>query len=341
MSNIKISCAFCEHKNTIKNSSLLDLKTNLSCAACDKYLLTFYDKPLENLSAQAFTHKLDQQMLEALKKIPGIESALKTLLRHSLELSMRLHHQGNFIQVSLKQLKSLYKYLEQAALILDIKDLPELYVMQDARANAYTFGVQKCSIAISSACLDLMSPQEIMGILAHELGHIKANHVLYKTATRVLSSAADAIAQKTLGIGSALLMPIKLALLRWDRASELSSDRAALLVVKNPQIVLSTLMKLAGGSHNFARELDIKAFIAQAERYEQTQEEGPFGTYLALMDSMFTTHPFPIWRARELINWVSSGEYFVILQGNYAKNNSSKNSDTLSLDGFLSWLKDK
>src|SRR5205823_5750187 len=100
------------------------------------------------------------------------------------------------------------------------------------------------------------------------------------------STLADSIAQKTLGLGGIVLMPIKIALLRWDRASELSSDRAALLVVKNPTILLTTLMKLAGGSESLNRELNIQAFIDQAENYEKTQDEGPLGSYIAIMNSM-------------------------------------------------------
>jgi Zn-dependent protease with chaperone function len=241
------------------------------------------------------------------------------MLRHSLELSMRLHHQGNFVQASKKQVKSLYLKLEEAAHILDIKSLPELYVVQDSRVNAYTFGVEKCSIAISSGCLELLSDDEVKSVLAHELGHIKAEHVLYKTASRILASLADSLAQKTLGLGGLVLYPLQIALLRWDRASELSSDRASLLVVKNPLTVLNSMMKLAGGTLHLKAELNIASFIAQAEAFEKTQEEGPLGKYIAVMNSMFNTHPFPIWRAKEIIEWVESGDYFAILQGHYPK----------------------
>lgn len=292
------------------------MSSSLSCTHCGDALLQHFDEPLTGLVPDAFVHPLDHQMLSALRRIPGIDSVLKTLLKHSFELSMRLHHQGNFVQVSKKQFKSLNKLAEHAASHLDLNFMPELFVVPEARANAYTFGVEKCAVAISSGCLELMSDQEILAVLAHEFGHIKAHHVLYKTATRILSSMAESIAQKTLGIGGLMLYPLHIALLRWDRASELSSDRAALLVVKNPQVMLNTLMKLAGGTAR-TKELNINAFIEQAESYEKTQEEGPLGKYIAVMNSMFSTHPFPIWRAREIIDWVKSGEFVEILQGDF------------------------
>lgn len=317
--SLSLTCKHCDKKNTLKGHQLLDLKTAPTCAGCGNDLLDHFTKPLEELSADAFIHDLDRQMLDALKKIPGIDTVLRTLLRHSLELSMRLHHQGNFIKASDQQLKSLYAKLKHAAAVLDMPVLPELYVVQDARVNAYTFGVEKCSIAISSGLLDLMSEEEITSVLAHELGHIKANHVLYKTASRLILTLADSIAQKTFGLGGLMLYPIQLALLRWDRASELSSDRASLLVVKNPMVVLRALMKMAGGATTIAKELNIDAFIEQALAYEKTQDEGPLGKYIAVMNSMFTTHPFPIWRAREIIDWVVSGAYFHILEGDYLR----------------------
>ncbi len=315
--SINLNCQQCHCETVFKKEKLLNLKKSLQCKYCKADLLPYFSVPLSSLSADAFIHDLDRQMLDALRKLPGVDSVLRTALRHSMELSMRLHHQGNFIKVSENQLKSLHEKLVYAAHMLDMPVVPELYVVQDARANAYTFGVEKCSIAFSSGLLDLLTDDEIISVLAHELGHIKANHVLYKTASRLLLTLADGIAQKTFGLGGLMLYPLQLALLRWDRAAELSSDRASLLVVKNPMIVLTSLMKLAGGTAAMAKELNINAFIEQAESYEKTQDEGPLGKYIAVMNSMFNTHPFPIWRAKEIIDWVYSGDYFKILQGSY------------------------
>ncbi len=186
MKNLAIICPNCGAKNALKKKDALNLKSSPKCKDCETGLLAHFDSPFMDLSPSGFIHDLDRQMLDALKKIPGIESVLRGVLRHSLELSMRLHHQGNYVQASKHQLSGLYDKLLEAAAILDIKTLPELYVVQDARVNAYTFGVEKCSIAISSGCFELLSDEEILSVLAHELGHIKANHVLYKTASRIL-----------------------------------------------------------------------------------------------------------------------------------------------------------
>lgn len=336
--NMQVICPECSTKNSIKNTPFVNLASSPRCKNCDEPLFAYFDKPLRDISPDAFIHDLDRQMLEALRKIPGVDNILRSLLRHSLELAMRLHHQGNFVKASPEQLPSLYRKLQFAADMLDITTLPELYVVQDARVNAYTFGVEKCSIAISSSLLDLMTDEEVTCVLAHELGHIKAHHVLYKTASKLLLNLADSIAQKTFGIGGLMLYPVQIALLRWDRASELSSDRAALLVVKNPMVVLSTMMKLAGGSIRVNKELTIKAFIEQASAYERTQEEGPLGKYIAVMNGMFNSHPFPIWRAKEIIDWVNSGDYFKILQGDFFTKKKLRNESEFARKPYTETL---
>ena len=68
---------------------------------------------------------------------------------------------------------------------------------------------------------------------------------------------------------------------RWLRAAELTCDRAALLVAQDPRIVISTLMKLSGGSPSFAAELNIDAFLEQVslkipDEFESTRMSSEF-----------------------------------------------------------------
>ena len=135
-----------------------------------------------------------------------------------------------------KQLPDIWKSFVYAGSVLGIQEaaLPELYVYQDPVPNAYTFGVENNFVAISTGCLNLLNEEEILFVLGHELGHVHADHVLYKSAARVFGSVASTVIQATMGLGSLVVYPIQIMLLRWDRASELSCDRAALLVVKKP-----------------------------------------------------------------------------------------------------------
>lgn len=99
-------------------------------------------------------------------------------------------------------------------------------------------------------------------MIAHECGHLKCEHAVWLNCANLLMlSASDALPG---GVGILL----EFGLLRWHRAAELSADRAALVVSRDHRVVVSTLMKLAGGSAKMAGELNAEAFLAQARAYD-------------------------------------------------------------------------
>lgn len=314
---VEFICGECGATNRLARDKVLNLKVSPLCGRCEKPLLRRFERPFDDLDPDSYIHPLDKETLDALKRIPGVSTLLRSLIRHSFELATRLHHHANFVRVGPTQYASLWQKFEYAGRALGIKQLPELYVYQDPVPNAYTFGVDKYFIAVSTGCLELLDDEEITVVLAHELGHVHADHVLYKSAARVFGSVASTIIQATMGLGTLVVYPIQLALLRWDRASELSSDRAALLVVKNPHVVMRTLMKIAGGTRRYANELGIESFIEQADSFGKMQDEGPLGRYITIFQSLFRSHPFPIWRTKEIIDWVTTGNYLEILDGEY------------------------
>ena len=314
---VEFTCGECGATNRLPREKVRSLKTSPLCGKCEKPLLRAFDRAFDDLDPDSYIHPLDKETLEALKRIPGVSTLLRSMIRHSFELALRLNHQGNFVRVSKTQLPSVWARFEHAARCLGVKELPELYIYQDPVPNAYTFGVDRYFIAVSTGCLELLDEDELEVVLAHELGHVHADHVLYKSAARVFTQFAGTIVQATLGIGSLVVYPIQLALLRWDRASELSSDRAALLVMKNPNLVMRTLMKISGGTRRYASELSIDAFVEQADSFGKMQDEGPLGRYITVFQTLFRTHPFPIWRTKEVLDWVMTGNYLEILDGDY------------------------
>jgi Zn-dependent protease with chaperone function len=327
---VEFECGACEAVNHLPFQKILDLKNAPLCGGCNESLFRHLDKNYDHLAPETYIHPLDEESLAALKRIPGVTTMLRSLIRHSFELATRLHHQANFVRVGPKQLPEIWSSFVYAGEVLGIAEetLPELYVYQDPVPNAYTFGVENNFVAISTGCLNLLDKDEILFVLGHELGHVHADHVLFKSAARVFGSVASTVIQATMGLGSLVVYPIQIALLRWDRASELSCDRAALLVVKNPSIALRTLMKLSGGTDKLSKELDIDAFIEQADEFGDMQDEGPLGRYLTVLQTLFRSHPYPIWRAKELLEWVGSGNFLEVLDGDYVKSVDKNTSCT-------------
>ncbi len=67
------------------------------------------------------------------------------------------------------------------------------------------------------------------------------------------------------------------------RKAELSADRAALLVMEDPRLVMTTMMKIAGGSEKFLNECSLEEFIKQSENYRNLDDDGLNQIYKVLM----------------------------------------------------------
>ena len=112
--------------------------------------------------------------------------------------------------------------------------------------------------------------------------------------------------------GTVLAQSLQDRMLQWVRCAEFSCDRAALLALQDPKVVMSVLMKLAGGSPTLAPQLNLDAFIEQAKAYDSIGTDS-LGEMLQTAQTAQLTHPVPVIRAREIARWASSAEYQAIL----------------------------
>jgi hypothetical protein len=110
-------------------------------------------------------------------------------------------------------------------------------------------------------------------------------------------------------------MAARLALGEWARATELSCDRAAALVMRDPMPVCRTLMRITAGAA--AERLDLDAYLRQAAEYE----EGGKGLdrLQRLWMDLGVTHAMPVRRVREVMDWVRTGEFERIVGGEYPR----------------------
>jgi hypothetical protein len=110
------------------------------------------------------------------------------------------------------------------------------------------------------------------------------------------------------------MLGVYYALLEWSRAAELTADRASALGTGDPLLTCRTLMRMAGGP---VKGLNLDAFITQATEYEG--EGDPFARYSRFWEEIGASHPFPVRRVRELVSWVSSGEFDRQRSGGYLR----------------------
>lgn len=265
-------------------------------------------KTFPNLKADSFQHPWDRQAITALQKIPGFEFLVTKLMELGFEQFFRITNLASNIQVKGKMLPRLRETLRYATRILDMQE-PELYITTNPFPNAYTYGQTKPFIVLTSGLIEAMDEEEIFFVLAHELGHIKCGHVLYKTMARNFKIVLDMAAAATFGVSALLSTGLQLALFDWERKSELSCDRAGLLCVQNQHVANRSFMKMAAASPKLYAEMDEAEFLKQSRAYEDATDQNFINkTYTALITSTMT-HPFMIQRTKQLDEWISNNGF--------------------------------
>src|SRR3989440_8827575 len=285
---------------------------------------TSHRRRFPGLNPIALQHPYDRAALGALQRVPGLDIVVRKFIELFPERVAYIQNVAQTVRVTATQCPQLYAQLQEACAILDVRE-PELYVAQYPVPNAYTSGHDHPYIVVTTGLLDLMNEEEVLAVIAHELGHIKSGHVLYKTMARGISFLLTILGDMTLGIGRLVGRTLEAALLEWDRKSEFTADRSSLLVVQNPQVMLSLMMKFAGGTLFQKNMMDTQEFLKQADLYEEVDANILDRIYKMMLVTP-VNHPLTIVRAREIINWSESSEYKDILDGRYARVRSSERS---------------
>jgi Zn-dependent protease with chaperone function len=275
-------------------------------------------KCFTNISAKTWEHPADKAALSALESIPGLDTLFKKFIGATTEKSIKLATLASAVRTSEKQFPKLYSLHKEACKILSVEKIPELYVAQHPFLNAGATGVENPFIVLNSSLMDKLSDEEILAVIGHEIGHCMSGHVLYKTLLYLLINLSTYMLPP---LGGIAISQIILALKEWDRKSELSADRAGLLVVQDPLICYSLLMKMAGGSDY--SQMDVNEFFMQAAEYNNM--DGLSDNVHKLLNVMMLSHPFPVLRLTELKSWVDCGEYEKILTDKFIQRGEKDN----------------
>ncbi len=253
-----------------------------------------------------FIHPADKEALKTLRDIPGLALLIKKILGLFSENQYRALCLATKIRLSSSQLPELYNKLPPICERLGIP-VPEFYLEADVNPNASAFGDTNPIICVTSGLVGSMTEEEIESVIAHECGHIACHHMLYHTLSRILLMCADSI--DVLGIA---IKPLIWALLKWQRCSELSADRAAAFALKSVQRVVNTQIRLSGGPLSITQNVNVEEFVKQANEFEQ-YGSNVFKNLLKNMLSLEETHPFAAVRVREILKWSHSWNYCQLL----------------------------
>ena len=249
-----------------------------------------------------FIHPEDAAALDTLKKIPVLPVVIKTFMDLGAEQLQTGLNMASKVRLSPTQLPELYHLLPPMCELLDIEE-PDFYLEMSPIPNAYAFGDTQTAITITSALVEMMSEDELRGVIAHECGHIACHHMLYHTLASILANATGMF--ETL---VSLAAPLHYALMYWQRKSELSCDRVAAFIV-GPQTATSMLARLAGGPKDITSKLNLVELAGQADLYDAFCKSGLWNKALQTYAVLDQDHPFTSVRVREMLKWTETQQY--------------------------------
>ncbi|MBV8848962.1 MAG: zinc metalloprotease HtpX [Methylobacteriaceae bacterium] len=180
--------------------------------------------------------------------------------------------------------------------------MPRVYVVDSPQPNAFATGRDPAhaALAINTGLVHMLTREELAGVVAHELAHVKNHDTLTMTITATLAGAISSIAhwgvffgggrRNGLGlfgsIAMAILAPIAAMVVQMavSRGREYEADRMGAEICGNPLWLASALAKIANAAEHI-RDEAVEAHPAMAHMFIVNPLTGR-GT-----DSLFSTHP--------------------------------------------------
>jgi Zn-dependent protease with chaperone function len=199
---------------------------------------------LTDIAPRSWEHPADRAALQALRRIPVFDEVLRKIFGYFGEKPIRLAFLANSVRVSPRQFPEVHALYQDVLKTLDSPGDYPLFVSQTPMVNAGAYGMHEPFIILNSGTVSLLEDQQLAYVMGHELGHIMSDHVLYRTMTEILLQLAG-MGFPIVGLAARVVL---VALLEWQRKAELSCDRAGLLSIQDPQEVMQTMLKMAGGT---------------------------------------------------------------------------------------------
>ncbi len=227
----EVFCRFCSACNGLNR---------VFCVSCRRRL----EHPSPYcLSVEDFEVEGDRNNLDALKgtePLPQIAEMLTQTGTRSLESWLAKYG----LRVSFPS--RLDMLVRGSAELLGLERLPRVYVAPGARPNAFTAGRDEDPLlVIFSPVFQALDYCGLEALIAHELAHVKSKHVLYHNLAESVANGVQ-MASTFLPVG-VLTVPFRMLLLSWYRESEVSADRASLILLGRYEEFESTLLRITNG----------------------------------------------------------------------------------------------
>lgn len=223
-----------------------------------------------------------------------------------------------------EQLPRVYAIVEDLVARASIP-MPKIYVIPTMSPNAFATGrnPSHAAVAVTEGILQVLNDEELAGVLAHELGHVRNRDILTSSIAATLAGAITMLARMAFWFGAfsggdrrdregggagalvmMILAPIAAIVIQlWvSRTREYAADASAAQLTGNPYALASALEKISG----VARQLPLESSPSSAHLFIIA----PLLSGASLMN-LFSTHPPIQKRIERLIGRPSLNEQIV------------------------------
>ena len=220
----------------------------------------------------------------------------------------------NAVEVSEKNAKGLYAIVRRLSQNAGLP-MPKVYIIPERAPNAFATGrnPSHATVAVTEGLLNLLDKNEIEGVLAHELSHVRHHDILTGSIAAVMAGAIAMLANfAKFGAASgsnrntqkgnmaimliiALIMPLAATIIQMaiSREREYKADKGAALLTEHPEWLESALNKLENYSNSYTMQ---NASPQSAHMFIVN----PFGSIKDTIGTLFRTHPSTSDRIAEL-----------------------------------------
>ena len=184
------------------------------------------DQRLTEISSKAYEHPADRAATAALQSIPMLDQVVRKLIEYGYERALRQVFMAGSVKLGSDQLPDIWAAHRAALARLDITELPDLYLTQFPVANAAAIGAGRPMVVVNSR--PGQPPRR-----ARDAHRARPRGGAHPLRPRALPDGADDPAVGLAGWPACRCSPglpliaVRMALLEWFRAAELSCDRAA------------------------------------------------------------------------------------------------------------------
>ncbi|MET0687755.1 MAG: zinc metalloprotease HtpX [Methyloceanibacter sp.] len=204
-------------------------------------------------------------------------------------------------EVDERSAPELYRMTRELAAAANLP-MPRLFIIENPQPNAFATGrnPQNGAVAVTTGLMQLVNKEEVAGVIAHELAHIKNRDTLLMTVTATIAGALSMVANVAMftgrgnnnGIGAlgtialVILAPLAAGIVQMaiSRTREYEADRVGAEISGDP-IALATALKKISGAALRIPNMEAERNPASAHMFIINPLSG------ARMDNLFSTHP--------------------------------------------------